>query len=49
MKKYKRTKVSMALSLIVAMLVTLADPLQVKAQETATVKGTVQAGTPSEL
>lgn len=49
MKKYKRTKVSMALSLIVAMLVTLADPLQVKAQETATVKGTVQAGTTSEL
>lgn len=49
MKKCKRTKVCMALSLVVSMLIILTGPLQVQAQETATVQGTIQSGTTSEL
>lgn len=49
MKKYKRTKVCMALGLAVSMLVMLISPLQTRAQETMTVQGTVQSGTTSEL
>lgn len=49
MKMCKRTKAYMALSLVVGMLITLGSSLQAQARETATVQGTVQAGTTSEL